>query len=105
MTTTTSSKIGTESPNPPRLAPPAAPVGFRMVLKLGLLAGRGQRKLTSIEPPQTRPSKLTTSPQPPSLKGAPFKLGGWGLVVNLLGLARGGSMLVNFLWPRPARSE
>src|SRR2546430_17050929 len=72
MPTTTSSKIGTESPNPPRLAPPAAPVGFRMVLKLGLLAGRGQRKLTSIEPPQARPSKLTTSPQPPSLKGAPF---------------------------------
>jgi Amino acid permease len=35
-------------------------------------------------------------------KGAPFKLGGWGLVVNLLGLAWGGSMLVNFLWPRPA---
>src|SRR5437764_14552598 len=72
MTTTTSSKIGTESPNPPRLAPPAAPVGFRMVLKLGLLAGRGQRKLTSIEPPQARPSKLTTNPQPPSLKGGPL---------------------------------
>src|SRR6266568_4181473 len=35
-------------------------------------------------------------------QGAPFKLGGWGLIVNLLGLAWGGSMLVNFLWPRPA---
>jgi amino acid transporter len=33
---------------------------------------------------------------------APFKLGGWGLIVNLLGLAWGASMLVNFLWPRPA---
>src|SRR3982075_1800643 len=33
---------------------------------------------------------------------APFKLSGWGLIVNLLGLAWGGSMLVNFLWPRPA---
>src|SRR5438132_2843583 len=35
-------------------------------------------------------------------QGAPFKLGGWGLIVNLLGLAWGASMLVNFLWPRPA---
>ena len=35
-------------------------------------------------------------------EGAPFKLGGWGLVINLLGLAWGASMLVNFLWPRPA---
>jgi amino acid transporter len=33
---------------------------------------------------------------------APFKLGGWGTIVNVLGLAWGGSMLVNFLWPRPA---
>ncbi len=33
---------------------------------------------------------------------APFKLRGWGLVVNLLGLLWGGSMLVNFLWPRAA---
>jgi amino acid transporter len=35
-------------------------------------------------------------------EGAPFKLGGWGLIINLLGLAWGASMLVNFLWPRPA---
>src|SRR5437868_5778617 len=35
-------------------------------------------------------------------QGAPFKLGGWGTIVNILGLAWGGSMLVNFLWPRPA---
>ena len=33
---------------------------------------------------------------------APFRLGGWGLVVNILGLAYGGAMLVNFAWPRPA---
>jgi len=33
---------------------------------------------------------------------APFKLHGWGLVVNILGLLWGGSMLVNFLWPRAA---
>ncbi|MDQ6713455.1 MAG: amino acid permease [Candidatus Dormibacteraeota bacterium] len=32
---------------------------------------------------------------------APFKLGGWGMMVNLLALVWGGSMLVNFLWPRP----
>ena len=32
----------------------------------------------------------------------PFKLGGWGLIVNLLALVWGGSMLVNFLWPRAA---
>src|SRR6266849_5784179 len=32
---------------------------------------------------------------------APFKLGGWGTIVNLLALVWGGSMLVNFLWPRP----
>jgi amino acid transporter len=32
---------------------------------------------------------------------APFKLGGWGLIVNVLALVWGGSMLVNFLWPRP----
>jgi len=31
---------------------------------------------------------------------APFKLGSWGMVVNLLGLAWGISMIVNFLWPR-----
>jgi amino acid transporter len=35
-------------------------------------------------------------------QSAPFKLGGWGMIINLLGLAWGGSMLVNFLWPRPA---
>jgi urea carboxylase system permease len=33
---------------------------------------------------------------------APFKLGGWGTIINVLGLIWGGSMLVNFLWPRPA---
>jgi len=33
---------------------------------------------------------------------APFKLGGWGTIVNVLGLIWGGSMLINFLWPRPA---
>ena len=31
---------------------------------------------------------------------APFKLAGWGAIVNVLGLVWGGSMLVNFLWPR-----
>ena len=30
----------------------------------------------------------------------PFKLGSWGTIVNLLALVWGGSMLVNFLWPR-----
>jgi amino acid transporter len=35
-------------------------------------------------------------------QSAPFKLGGWGMIINLLGLAWGASMLVNFLWPRPA---
>jgi urea carboxylase system permease len=33
---------------------------------------------------------------------APFKLSGWGLIVNVLALVWGASMLVNFLWPRPA---
>jgi urea carboxylase system permease len=33
-------------------------------------------------------------------ESAPFKLGSWGSVVNVLGLVWGGSMLVNFLWPR-----
>jgi Amino acid permease len=33
---------------------------------------------------------------------APFKLGGWGTIINVLGLIWGGSMLLNFLWPRPA---
>ena len=32
---------------------------------------------------------------------APFRLGGWGLVVNIIGLIYGGTMLVNFAWPRP----
>jgi amino acid transporter len=32
---------------------------------------------------------------------APFKLSGWGMIVNVLALVWGGSMLVNFLWPRP----
>jgi urea carboxylase system permease len=32
---------------------------------------------------------------------APFKLGSWGTVVNVLALLWGGSMLINFLWPRP----
>ncbi len=31
---------------------------------------------------------------------APFSLGKWGLPVNLLALAWGGGMLVNFAWPR-----
>jgi urea carboxylase system permease len=31
---------------------------------------------------------------------APFRLGKWGLAINLLGLAYGGAMLVNFAWPR-----
>ncbi len=33
---------------------------------------------------------------------APFKLGRWGLVVNVVGLLYGGAMLVNFAWPRAA---
>jgi amino acid transporter len=33
---------------------------------------------------------------------APFKLGGWGTIVNILALVWGGSMLLNFLWLRPA---
>ena len=33
---------------------------------------------------------------------APFSLGRWGLPVNILGLAWGGGMLVNFAWPRLA---
>ncbi len=32
---------------------------------------------------------------------APFSLGKWGVLVNVLGLVWGGSMLVNFAWPRP----
>jgi len=33
---------------------------------------------------------------------APFRLGNWGLVINILGLLYGGAMLVNFAWPRAA---
>jgi urea carboxylase system permease len=31
---------------------------------------------------------------------APFSLGRWGLPLNVLGLAWGGGMLINFAWPR-----
>jgi amino acid transporter len=33
---------------------------------------------------------------------APFKLGRWGLLVNVVGLLYGGAMLINFAWPRAA---
>ena len=33
---------------------------------------------------------------------APFSLGRWGMLVNILGLVYGGAMLINFAWPRPA---
>jgi amino acid transporter len=33
---------------------------------------------------------------------APFSLGGWGMVVNIIGLIYGGAMLINFAWPRAA---
>ena len=33
---------------------------------------------------------------------APFRLGGWGMLVNIVGLIYGGAMLVNFAWPRIA---
>ena len=33
---------------------------------------------------------------------APFKLGRWGMLVNVVALLYGGSMLVNFAWPRVA---
>jgi len=33
---------------------------------------------------------------------APFKLGRWGLVVNVVGLLYGGALLINFAWPRAA---
>src|SRR5207302_9456060 len=33
---------------------------------------------------------------------SPFKLGQWGLVVNILGLVWGLAMEINFLWPRNA---
>jgi amino acid transporter len=32
---------------------------------------------------------------------APFRLGRWGMVVNIVGLLYGTAMLVNFAWPRP----
>jgi amino acid transporter len=32
---------------------------------------------------------------------APFRLGRWGVLVNIVGLLYGGAMLVNFAWPRP----
>ena len=35
-------------------------------------------------------------------KEAPFKLGKWGIPVSILGLLWGGSMLINFAWPRAA---
>jgi amino acid transporter len=31
---------------------------------------------------------------------APFRLGGWGLVINVIGLLYGLAMLINFAWPR-----
>ena len=33
---------------------------------------------------------------------APFRLGRWGIVVNIIALLYGGAMLVNFAWPRVA---
>jgi amino acid transporter len=33
---------------------------------------------------------------------APFRLGRWGLLVNIVGLIYGGAMLINFAWPRAA---
>jgi amino acid transporter len=33
---------------------------------------------------------------------APFRLGGWGILVNILALIYGGAMLINFAWPRVA---
>src|SRR4029077_10924050 len=33
---------------------------------------------------------------------APFKLGKWGMVVNIVGLIYGGAIIVNFAWPRAA---
>jgi urea carboxylase system permease len=35
-------------------------------------------------------------------RAAPFKLGRWGLVVNVVALLYGAAMLVNFAWPRAA---
>ena len=33
---------------------------------------------------------------------APFRLGRWGMLVNIVALLYGGAMLVNFAWPRAA---
>ena len=33
---------------------------------------------------------------------APFRLGRWGLLVNIVALLYGGAMLINFAWPRVA---
>jgi amino acid transporter len=33
---------------------------------------------------------------------APFKLGRWGLLVNVVALLYGGAMIINFAWPRAA---
>ncbi|HXZ64503.1 MAG TPA: amino acid permease [Streptosporangiaceae bacterium] len=33
---------------------------------------------------------------------APFRLGGWGVVINVIGLLYGVAMIVNFAWPRAA---
>jgi amino acid transporter len=33
---------------------------------------------------------------------APFSLGRWGVLLNILGLIYGGAMLINFAWPRAA---
>jgi len=33
---------------------------------------------------------------------APFRLGRWGMLVNILALIYGGAMLINFAWPRVA---
>jgi amino acid transporter len=35
-------------------------------------------------------------------ESAPFKLGSWGVIVNVLGLIWGVAMEINFLWPRNA---
>ena len=34
--------------------------------------------------------------------GAPFRLGRWGMLVNIVALLYGGAMLINFAWPRVA---
>ena len=33
-------------------------------------------------------------------EGVPFKLGSWGLIINVAALTWGGAMIINFLWPR-----